>query len=275
MSERIPCSVCFRRCLIPEGKTGFCRTKKNVNGQLVDLSSGRITSAALDPIEKKPLARFYPGSLILSFGSYGCSLTCPFCQNWQIAQQDLYLESEQVSPEQLVAKALELKPYGNIGLAATYNEPMLNPEFLAETFKQAKAAGLKTVIVTNGSATLETLEQVLPYTDAFNIDLKGFTPEFYHWVGGDLETVKAFIERAAQSAHVELTMLVIPQKNDSVAEMEQMAAWIAGISPDIPLHLSRYFPRWKCTIEATGIESLKMLQKTARKYLKHVYLGNV
>ena len=276
MSEKpIQCNVCFRRCHIPEGKLGACRTKTNENGKLIERGYGNITSAALDPIEKKPLYRFYPGSMILSFGSFGCSMRCPFCQNWQISQQDLFTESETVLPEDLVCKALELKPYGNIGLAATYNEPMLSPEFLKDTFQLAREKGLKTVIVTSGSATMESLEQVLPYTDAFNIDLKGFTEDFYKWAGGDFETTKAFIQRAAQKAHVELTMLVIPGKNDSPQQMEEMARWIADLSPEIPLHLSRYFPRYQCEIEMTPVQTLQELKSIAEKYLQHVYLGNV
>ncbi|MCF0259551.1 MAG: AmmeMemoRadiSam system radical SAM enzyme [Erysipelotrichaceae bacterium] len=276
MSEKtVQCDVCFRRCRIPEGKKGACQTKQNENGRIVDLSAGKITSAALDPIEKKPLYHFCPGKMILSFGSYGCSMRCPFCQNWEISQEDLFGRTEAVSPEWLVEKAQELKVYGNIGLAATYNEPMLNPDFLKTTFELAKEKGLKTVIVTSGAATLESLGKVLPVTDAFNIDLKGFSEEFYKWAGGDFETVKAFIQKAACQAHVELTVLVIPGKNDSEEEMEEMAKWIAGISPDIPLHLSRYFPQYKCRIPMTPKETLYKLKAIAEKHLNYVYLGNV
>lgn len=241
----------------------------------MDLSAGKITSAALDPVEKKPLYRFYPGSMILSFGSYGCSMRCPFCQNWEISQQDLYGQTEEATPEWLVEKAEELKMYGNIGLAATYNEPMLNPGFLQTTFALAKEKGLKTVIVTSGTATMESLEKVLPVTDAFNIDLKSFSDEFYKWAGGDLETVKAFIQRAARDAHVELTTLVIPGKNDGEDEMEEMAGWIASISPDIPLHITRYFPQYQSHIPMTPKETLEKLKAIAEKHLNHVYLGNI
>lgn len=271
------CSICFHRCNIPEGKTGFCKTKQNRNGTIVDRAYGKITAAALDPIEKKPLARFYPGTSILSFGSYGCALRCPFCQNWEISQQDLYDQAETVSPQQLVAKAIERKPFGNIGLAATYNEPALSPQFLKDTFKLLKETDpdMKTVVVTSGPNTIEALETYLPYTDAFNIDLKGFTEDYYKWVGGDLETTKAYIQRAAKDAHVELTMLVVPGKNDDPEDMERMAKWIAQIDPEIPLHLSRYFPRYKCEIERTPKETLYKLKDIASKYLHYVYLGNV
>lgn len=271
------CNVCFRQCNIPEGQLGFCKTKKCENGQIIDRGYGKITSAALDPIEKKPLARFYPGRNILSFGSYGCSLRCPFCQNWEISQQDLDNQSETVTPQMLVNKAIELKPYNNIGLAATYNETSLSPDFIRDTFSLLKetAPDMKTVMVTSGCNTLEALEEYLPYTDAFNIDLKGFTPQYYKWVGGDLETTKEYIKRAAKDAHVELTMLVVPGKNDSVEDMEKMAKWIADIDPNIPLHLSRYFPRYKCDIEITPAETLYKLKDTAGKYLNYVFLGNI
>lgn len=269
------CNVCFHQCDLKEGQIGFCKGRINKNGVIQARNYGKITSAALDPIEKKPLAAFYPGSLILSVGSYGCSLRCPFCQNYEISQADLDEFNEQVTPQQLVNKALELVPYGNIGLAFTYNEPMIGYEFIRDGAKLAHENGLKTVVVTSGNATIETLEKILPYIDAFNIDLKGFTQEAYQYVGGDLETVKNFIAAAAKKAHVEVTTLVIPGKNDSQQDMERMAKWLASISDEIVLHLSRYFPRYHETIPATPIETLKSLQETARKYLKHVELGNV
>lgn len=269
------CQTCFRHCDIPEGKTGYCRGRKNENGVIVPANYGQLTSLALDPIEKKPLGWFYPGSNILSAGSYGCNLSCPFCQNHSISHPVRDIETLYVPPEDLVAKAVELKPYNNIGIAFTYNEPMISWEYIRDTFRLAKEAGLKTVIVTSGSTSPESLDEVLDLTDAFNIDLKGFTQDYYDYVGGDLEAVKAFIKKAAAKSHVELTTLVIPGKNDSVEDMEAMAKWIADISPDIPLHLTRYFPRWKSTAEATPIDTLETLKAAADKHLNHVRLGNV
>ncbi len=269
------CEVCFRHCDLEEGQTGFCKGRINRNNQIVDRNYGRISSAALDPIEKKPLMRFCPGSMILSVGSYGCSLRCPFCQNHEISQVDLEGRCEEVTPEQLVAKAEELVPYGNIGIAFTYNEPMIGLEFVLDTEKLAKEKGLKTVVVTSGNATIKALDEILPYTDAFNIDLKGFTQKAYDYLGGDLQTVKDFIAHAAKSAHVEVTSLIVPGKNDSEQEMDQLASWLASINPDIPLHLTRYFPRWKETTPATPVETLYKLQKVAQKHLHDVILGNI
>lgn len=269
------CAVCFRHCLLEEGQTGFCRVRRNEKGKNVCGNYGRITSLALDPIEKKPLKRFYPGSRILSAGSYGCNLRCPFCQNWTISQRDLWEESAYVSPRDLVDQALQLQGRGNIGIAMTYNEPSLSWEYLRDVFKLAKKSGLKTVAVTNGSVTVPILDEFLPYTDAMNIDLKGFTEDYYHWLHGDLETVKDFIRESAAHCHVELTMLVVPGKNDNPADMERMCRWIAQIDPEIPLHLSRYFPRWKWEEAPTPLSTLERCREIAGKHLRYVYLGNV
>lgn len=269
------CETCFRECELRDGQVGWCKARMNVNGKIVDRNYGKISSAALDPIEKKPLHDFHPGSMILSVGSYGCNLACPFCQNHEIAQEDLDARCETITPEELVEKAVELVPYGNIGIAFTYNEPMMSWEFIRDTGKLAKEKGLKVVVVTNGSASLKALDEVLPYVDAFNIDLKGFTQEYYQYLSGDLETVKRFIERAASKAHVEITTLVVPHKNDSDEDIENLAKFIASIDPNIPLHLTRYFPRWKEKEAPTSVESLKHLKEIAKKYLRRVYLGNV
>lgn len=269
------CTVCFRQCELKEGQTGFCMARMCKEGKIIDRNYARITSAALDPIEKKPLSAFYPGSMILSVGSYGCSLACPFCQNHTISKADLNSQAECISPEELVAQALALREYGNIGIAFTYNEPLVGYEYVRDCAKLAKERGLKTVVVTSGNASLDVLEEILPYIDAFNIDLKGFMQDYYDYVGGDLEMVKAFILRAAKDAHVELTTLVVPGRNDSLEEMERMCAWIANISPDIVLHLSRYFPRYQENTPPTPIETLRALEKVAHTYLHTVRLGNV
>lgn len=269
------CEVCFHKCTLKEGQTGLCRARTNQNGEIVPENYGCISSAALDPIEKKPLAFFYPGSMILSIGSYGCNLRCPFCQNHEIAQQDLRDQCEKVTPQDVVNKALELKPHGNIGIAFTYNEPMISWEFIRDTARMAHENGLKVVVVTNGTASVETLEKILPYVAAFNVDLKGFSQSYYDWLQGDLEMVKEFIRKAAEKSHVEVTTLVVPGRNDSVEEMDALSSFLASIDPDIPLHITRYFPRWKEKESPTPISTLEKLEETAKRHLNRVRIGNV
>lgn len=269
------CTTCFHECEIPEGGRGFCRARVCENGQIVPENYGRLTSLALDPIEKKPLFDFHPGSLILSAGSYGCNLRCPFCQNYEISQADLHARAPMVSPEQLVQEAEKYVPMGNIGIAFTYNEPMIGWEYIRDTARLAKEKGLKTVVVTNGTASLPVLEEILPYVDAFNVDLKGFTDPVYQSYAGSLEMVKDFIARAAKDAHVEVTSLIVPGRNDSVEEMDRQAAWLASVDPDIPLHITRYFPRWKETADPTDLVLMEELEQAAKKHLNKVYLGNV
>ena len=209
------CDVCFRHCKLEENSTGFCGSRTCQNGQIVAANYGKLTSIALDPIEKKPLKMFRPGSKVLSLGSYGCNLRCPFCQNSSISWSHKAFEykerAEFYTPEEIVKAALDLRVRGNIGLAFTYNEPLIGYEFIRDTAKMAKEAGLENVLVTNGTATKKVLEEIAPYIDAMNIDLKAFTPRFYHdFLDGDFQMVKDFITGAVQSCHVELTTLIIP-----------------------------------------------------------------
>lgn len=270
------CQVCMHHCSLGPGQTGFCLARKNENGAVICGNYGRVTSMALDPIEKKPLKMFRPGSRILSVGSYGCNLRCPFCQNYEISMADeaaagaLY-----ISPKELAQKALEYKAAGNIGVAFTYNEPLVGWEYVRDTAKLVREAGMVNVLVTNGSATLEVLEALLPFTDAMNIDLKGFRADYYRKLGGDLETVKAFIRHAAASCHVEITTLIVPEENDSLEEMEEEAQWIASLDGEIPLHVTRFFPRYHMEDRGpTDIGRVYLLAETARKYLKNVFVGN-
>ena len=284
---KLTCHLCHHACQLGEGETGFCKARGNRGGRLTSLSYGLLTSVALDPIEKKPLYHFHPGSRILSVGSFGCNLACPFCQNYSISQagegefcfeeQEAGLRAYHLPPEELVALALDTgKKHGNIGVAFTYNEPLMNYEYLRESAALLKEAGLKTVLVSNGELSPEPFRKLLPLLDAANIDLKGFTPEFYQWVGGDFEEVKANIRAAHEAGcHVEITTLVIPGRNDGEAEMAQEAQWLAGLSPEIPLHLSRYFPRYKLNVPSTPIKTLERLREIAGEFLRYVYLGNV
>ena len=268
------CTLCPHLCELKEGQTGFCRARINRDGHIVSKQYGELTGVALDPIEKKPLYHFYPGSMILSVGSYGCNLRCPFCQNYSIAYDSGRSVQVKVNPEDLVEEAEFLKDQGNIGIAFTYNEPMIGFEFMLDTFKLAKAKGLKTVIVTNGMINKDYLEMLLPYTDALNIDLKAFNDLTYKKIQGDLETVKQTIELSSRVAHVEVTSLIVPKFNDSLEEMKQEAQWLASIDPQIVLHITRYFPRFRYKESPTSISLINEMVKCAKAYLPHVYRGN-
>ena len=282
------CNVCFRHCDIKEGGLGFCGARTCQNGEVIPSNYGKITGFMLDPIEKKPLARFYPGSYVLSVGSYGCNLRCPFCQNYDISwsEQAMQLSEkcEDISPEELTFTALSVKDKGNIGVAFTYNEPLIGYEFVRDTAKLVHENGMKNVLVSNGTAELSVLEEILPYIDAMNIDLKGFTDRYYNDVlGGSRKMVMDFIERAVKDCHVELTTLVIPGENDSEEEIREMTGWIASlrdasgrfIGTEIPLHISRFFPRFKMTDrDATPVKKVYRLAEVARETLRYVYTGN-
>jgi pyruvate formate lyase activating enzyme len=268
----------MHHCLLQEGQLGLCGARKRQGDKTISINYGKITSMALDPIEKKPLRMFHPGSLVLSVGSFGCNLSCPFCQNHEISMQRggctgaLYL-----SPEELAAKALAYHRHsGNIGLAFTYNEPLIGWEYVRDSARLVKNYGMQNILVTNGSATLETLGQILPYIDAMNIDLKGFQESYYQRLGGDLDTVKSFIVHAAPACHVELTTLIVPGENDSEAEMEAEAKWIASaIGRHIPLHVTRFFPRYQMNDRAaTEVAKVNRLADIARRHLAYVWTGN-
>ncbi len=273
---RIQCAICPRHCRLEEGQLGLCRARKNVRGEIVCENYGKITALALDPIEKKPLYHYYPGSRILSVGSYGCNMNCSFCQNHDISMAEADgTQTEAITCGELADKALSLRNSGNIGIAYTYNEPLIGYEFVKDCAALVQERGLKNVVVTNGYICEQPFRELLPLIDAFNIDLKGFTPEYYKKHGGDLETVKRTIETAAGHSHVEVTTLIVPGDNDGDDEMERLSGWLAGISPEIPLHISRFFPRWRMQDkEATPITQVYHLAKVARRHLKHVYEGN-
>ncbi len=244
----------------------------------MDENYGRITALALDPIEKKPLARFHPGSRILSLGSYGCNLRCPFCQNADIAWADAEeVPWREMTPDELVDQALALRDRGNIGLAYTYNEPLVGYEFVKDCAERCHEEGLVNVLVSNGMINAKPLRDILPLIDAANIDLKGFTDRFYKMVGGDLSCVKATIETmvACPTCHVEVTTLVIPGENDSPEEIESIASWLASLDPDMPYHISRFFPRHKMLDRpATDVGLVYRLVEVARRHLRYVYPGN-
>jgi pyruvate formate lyase activating enzyme len=274
----VHCFLCPHNCVIAQGKTGVCGVRKNVEGSLFTLNYGHVSSLALDPIEKKPLMRFHPGSLILSAGSVGCNFACPFCQNHSIARETMdTVKTSYMEPEELADYAETLKGRGNIGIAYTYNEPSIWFEFVLETAKIARERGLKNVLVTNGYISEEPLQELLPYVDAMNIDLKAFDAEFYkNVVHGGLADVKATIAAAAKKCHVEVTTLVIPTLNDNAEQIRKMSEWLACISPDLPLHLSRFFPKYQMTDkQPTSRQTLSELAIVAQGFLKNVYIGNI
>ena len=280
------CNICPRHCDISPGKTGACRARMciesapedEMNYKIIPVNYGKITSAALDPIEKKPLRRFMPGSMILSVGSFGCNLTCPFCQNHRISMMDLkHSIYKTVTPPQLLDAAETMKEAGNIGVAFTYNEPLIGYEFVRDTAKLVHEKGMRNVMVTNGTAELHVLEELAPYIDAMNIDLKGFTSDYYSkTLGGSLDMVKAFIREAVKVSHVELTTLIVPGENDSEDEMRELSSWVAGLSEEIPLHVTRFFPAFHMTDRGpTDVNKVIRLAEVAREKLKYVYTGNI
>ena len=273
---RVVCDLCPRGCQLAEGQVGWCRGRTCREGEVVSLNYGRLTSVALDPIEKKPLARFHPGSYILSVGSFGCNLRCPFCQNHGISQAGAEFATQDVMPADLVdlAKELAARPAGNLGVAFTYNEPLIGYEFVRDTAKLLHEAGLKVVLVTNGMINAGPFQALLPLVDAFNIDLKGWRQQVYDVCGGSLAAVKQNIAAAAAVTHVEVTTLVVPGLNDSATEMAAEAEWLASLSVDLPLHVSRYFPRWQSEVPATPVAVVYKLAEVARSSLRYVYTGN-
>lgn len=272
------CSICPRRCKLNEGQIGFCKARACIDGVVRPINYGKITSIALDPIEKKPLYHFYSGQKILSVGSFGCNLRCPFCQNYEISMAGYNeIGLQNITPSQLVELAQKMahEPRGNLGVAFTYNEPFIGYEFVRDCAVLLRQAGLKTVLVTNGHINKEPLIDLLPLIDAMNVDLKGFSQEYYDYVGGSFDCVKQTIATSYDKCHIEVTTLIVPGKNDSAEQMEAEASWLASLSPEIPLHISRYFPRYKCIIEPTPVETVLQLCDVARKHLNYVHAGNI
>ncbi len=276
MKNKLTCEICPHHCQLEVNEVGKCRGRINVGEKITALNYGALTSISIDPIEKKPLYHFFPGSWILSVGSYGCNLNCPFCQNFEISMADSTFPAQHMPPEKLVAVALEFAhEQKNIGVAFTYNEPTISFEYIQDTCELLHEVGLKTVLVTNGNICSAPLKKILPLIDAMNIDLKGFSQKIYDKLGGDFETVKNTIKLANQNCHVEVTTLIVPEMNDSESEIHSEAKWLAEISAEIPLHISRFFPRYKITNHApTDIKKIYRFVEVAKNYLHFVYPGN-
>ncbi len=268
---RIQCQLCPRACVLLDGESGECRTRLNENGTLTLPFYGAISSIAIDPIEKKPLRRFLPGTRTYSVGFWHCTMRCPFCQNWQIAHPDR-IEGEIITPEALVDMA---KSSGLPSMSFTYSEPCLHIEYVKECMSLARAQGIKTILVTNGNLLEVPARDILALTDATNVDLKSYSAATYHKVlGGNLETVKKFIQIAHRSGcHVEVTSLLVPGVLDRRGEIEGIADFIASVSPAIPLHITPYHPAWHWDKEPLSMLQREHCAAPAFERLDYVYLA--
>jgi pyruvate formate lyase activating enzyme len=269
----VRCGLCPHKCAIKSGTTGVCGVRGSKNGVPLIPFYGFASALALDPIEKKPLYHFFPGTQILSVGFAGCNLRCPFCQNWRISQ-NTDIEGRWISPEELVSSALRAN---SASIAYTYSEPLVHPEFLLDTMVLARRQGIANVLVSSGCVNSEGAKEVLALTDAANIDLKCFSEETYAKVlGGNLQTVLDFIRLARETGvHVEITTLVVPGINDGEAELEGCTDFIAGLSDAIPYHLSAYHPDYRWNAQATEADFLLRAAARAQKKLRYVYTGNI
>jgi len=267
----IECSICPHYCKIKPGKQGLCRSRKNEKGTLLVTNYGETTSIALDPIEKKPLYHYYPGSQILSISCNSCNMFCPFCQNWEISQNEV--KTEYISPEMLAKIA---KEHASIGVAYTYTEPLMWYEYLLDAGEAIHKDGKKNVLVTNGLINEKPLLELLPLIDAMNIDLKTMNPEVYKSpLGGDLDTVKRTIEIAHSHCHIEITNLLVTTLNDRKKDIDKLIEYVAALDKDIPLHFSRYYPNYKYEQPPTPTKKLKYAYEKAKEKLNYVYLGNI
>ena len=275
--ETARCILCPRMCMMKKGQRGFCGTKENQGGKIVSLTYGMLSAIAVDPIEKKPLAHFYPGSLSLSVSSVGCSFTCPWCQNWHLSTAKPDSGLKRVPPDYVVDMAHRQEC---TSISYTYNEPLINLDYIEDTARLAKQEGVKNVLVTNGYVSKKALDRVVDVIDAANVDWKGFTEEFYSkHCSADLQSVlDATIEMHSKGVHVEVTFLIIPETNDGEDEARRMARYIVEhMGPDVPLHLSRFYPQFKFShLPPTPVETLLRARKAAKEEGVHyVYVGNV
>ncbi|MBE3575551.1 MAG: AmmeMemoRadiSam system radical SAM enzyme [Firmicutes bacterium] len=266
------CELCPHRCVLSPGQWGKCQARVNRGGRLYAAYYQKIAAIQLDPIEKKPLYHFYPGHAILSVGSIGCNLSCRFCQNWEIAHAPAPTETADTG------RLLELaRASGSLGLAYTYNEPLVGWEFVRDTAGAVREAGMKNVLVSNGTLNPRPWRELLPFLDAVNMDLKGFTERYYREIcGGWLGVVRHNAELARQAGvHLELTTLLVPGLNDDPGEIEALARWVAqSLGRRTPLHFSRYFPAYQMNVPPTPLATLLRAWEIGRAYLDYVYVGN-
>ncbi|WP_407424468.1 AmmeMemoRadiSam system radical SAM enzyme [Methanobrevibacter sp.] len=277
-TQKIRCEICANYCKIGEGNVGVCRQHKNVNGELFDLSYGIVSSLSPDPIEKKPLNHFLPGTFTYSIGGFGCNMTCLHCQNYIISHEyEKFGNGIKILPETIVENALN---YNCKSIAWTYNEPTIHLPFNKKTSLLAKSKNLKVIYVSNGYMSSQSLGEILTFVDAFNIDLKSMSEKFYKKVcGADLDIVLDNLRSIYLAGkHLEVTNLIINDYNDSTEEIEQLCDFVVDeLSADVPLHFSRAFPYYKMRdIEPTNREILYEARDIAhKKGIKNVYLGNI
>lgn len=270
----VVCGLCHHRCTIQPGGTGLCSTRALMpDGAFVSPYLGKFSSVAVDPIEKKPLRRWRPGSAIYSLGSVGCNAYCPFCQNHAIAHPEAEVPLKSISPEDLLAR---VRSAGTGAVAYTYNEPTLQAEYILSAAPLLREHGIATVMVTNGLFAEEPREALVTWVDAMNIDVKTFDEHIYRRIGGDLGTVRSNVESlVARGVHVEITNLIVPGVSDARDDFTALVDWLAGLSKEIPLHISRYFPAYKYSAPPTSTALLQQFEQYAKSRLTHVYLGNV
>jgi len=272
----VRCILCPHFCCLKADETGRCGVRREKDGTLLTINYGLCAAMAMDPIEKKPLYHFYPGRKIFSVGTVGCNLSCGFCQNWQLATKAQGVESVMLKPVELLALLGSYSEQNPLGIAYTYSEPGVWYEYVLDSALLAHKQGYKNVLVTNGFLNEAPLQELLPYIDAFNIDLKAFNDDYYRrHCGGRLAPVLHYVEMAVAVAHVELTYLVIPTLNDGEADIRRFTAWVADISPAIPVHFSRYYPQHKFTLPATPVKLMENIRAIAKEKLSYVYLGNL
>ncbi|MCX7025364.1 MAG: AmmeMemoRadiSam system radical SAM enzyme [Spirochaetes bacterium] len=269
---RVLCTLCHHACILSEGATGICGTRRMAAGRMILPWFGMVSSIAVDPIEKKPLFHYLPGSTALSLGFLGCNLRCPFCQNHRISQST-DAPAEYLPPDRAIDLAIS---EGSPSLAYTYSEPLIHAEYILACMERARKAGIGNILVTNGHAKGQARSDLLGLCDAANVDLKAWDPVFYRGeLGGDREIVLDFIRAAvAAGVHVEITTLVIPGRNDEATDIEGIAGFISALDPGIPYHLSAYRPMYKYDLPPTPDETLERCASIARKWLHYVYVGN-
>lgn len=274
--NKITCDLCPRFCSLSENKVGFCNGRKAQMGKIIPINYGEILSMSLDPIEKKPIQFYKNNSMILSVGTFGCNMNCQFCQNYEIARaKESDYPTRKILPEQLINIAIDNKRLGNIGIAFTYNEPLIGYEYILDVAKLSEKEDLDIVIVSNGQINEKYLRELIPYVAAWNIDLKAFSEENYKKLGGDFKTTLRSIEMISLKSHLEITTLVVPGISDDLELFKKQVEFIGNLDENILLHLTRYIPRYKYTLPPTSIELLNEMKEIAKKHLKNVVLGNI